>query len=162
MTRLGQDEYNLSYLVKSLGDFDPVYIIGDSNDAPVQSTVFVLNITKSLLMLKSKVDFSLISLLAHISASLFIRQIILQGYKIPSIYTPASAQFPNNRSAIQNSDFVDQAIFDLLVDGSVFECELRPNHREPLSVFIQSTGKKRLLLDLQYPNYYVKKVQGEF
>ena len=84
--------------------------------------MFVLNITKSLLMLKSKVDFGLISLLAHISASLFIRQIILQGYKIPSIYTPASAQFPNNRSAIQNSDFVDQAIFDLLVDGSVFEC----------------------------------------
>ena len=83
MTRLGQDEYNLSYLVKSLGDFDPVDIIGDSNDAPVQSIVFVLNITKSLLMLKSKVDFSLISLLVHISASLFIRQIILQGYKFP-------------------------------------------------------------------------------
>ena len=160
MTRLGQDEYNLSYLVKSLGDFDPVDIIGDSNDAPVQSIVFVLNITKSLLMLKSKVDFS--SLLAHISASLFIRQIILEGYKIPFIYTPAPAQFPNNRSVIQNSDFVDQAIFDLLVDGTVFECELCPNHREPLSVFIQSTGKKRLLLDLQYPNYYVKKVQGEF
>ena len=51
MTRLGQDEYNLSYLVKSLGDFDPVDVIGDSNDAPVQSIVFVLNITKSLLML---------------------------------------------------------------------------------------------------------------
>ena len=97
-----------------------------------------------------------------IGASLFIRQIILQGYKIPFIYTPAPAQFPNNRSAIQNSDFVDQAIFDLLVVGSVVECELCPNHREPLSVSIQSTGKKRLLLDLQYPNYYVKKVQGEF
>jgi len=94
MTRLGQDEYNLSYLVKSLGDFDPVDIIGDSNDAPVHSIVFVLNITKSLIMLKSKVDFSLISLLAHLSASLFIRQIILQGYKIPFIYTPAPAQFP--------------------------------------------------------------------
>ena len=113
-------------------------------------------------MLKSKVDLSLISLLAHIGSSLFIRQIVLQGYKIPFIYTPAPAQFPNNRSAIQNSDFVDQAIFDLLVVGSVVECKLCPNHREPLSVSIQSTGKKRLLLDLQYPNYYVKKVQGEF
>ena len=95
-------------------------------------------------MLKSKVDFSLISLLAHISASLFICQITLQGYKIPFIYTPALAQFANNRSAIQNSDFVDQAIFDLLVVGSVVECELFPSHREPLSVCIQSTGKKRL------------------
>ena len=62
-------------------------------------------------MLKSKVDLSLISLLAHIGASLFIRQIILQGYKIPFIYTPVPAQFPNNPSAIQNSDFVGQASY---------------------------------------------------
>ena len=106
MTRLGQDEYNLSYLVKSLGDFDPVDVIGDSNDAPVQSIVFVLNIWKRLLVLKVKGRLKLnIAFWEHIGASLFIRQIILQGYKIPFIYTPAPAQFPNNRSAIQNSDF---------------------------------------------------------
>ena len=67
----------------------------------------------------------------HIGASLFIRQIILQGYKIPFIYTPAPAQFPNNRSAIQNSDFVDQAIFHLLSDGSVVECECAPTVVNP-------------------------------
>ena len=33
-------------------------------------------------MLQSKEDLNLISLLAHIGTSLFIRQIILQGYKI--------------------------------------------------------------------------------
>ena len=42
----------------------------------------------------------------HIGASRFIRDTILDGYKIPFIYTPPSAHFSNNRSTIQYSDFV--------------------------------------------------------
>ena len=42
-----------------------------------------------------------------------------------SLFTPYP-QFSNDRSAIQSSDFVEQAIYDLLATGSVFECESAP------------------------------------
>ena len=93
----------------------------------------------------------------HIGASRFVRDIILDGYKIPFIFTPPSAQFSNNRSAIQYNDFVEQAISDLLAAGSVVDCECAPTVVNPLSVSIQSNGKKRLIFDLRYPNYFVMK-----
>ena len=44
------------------------------------------------------------------------------GHKIPFIYnpqlTPHAASFGNNRSAIQHSEFVEQAISDLLITAS--------------------------------------------
>ena len=46
----------------------------------------------------------------HIGASRFIRGTIVDGYKIPFIYTPVAASFGNNRSAIQHSEIVEQAI----------------------------------------------------
>ena len=98
----------------------------------------------------------------HIGASRFIRDTILDGYKILFIYTPPSAHFSNNRSAIQYSDFVGQAISDLLATGSVVECESAPTVVNPLSVAIQSNGKKRLILDLRHPNYFVMKSKVKF
>ncbi|PFX28542.1 hypothetical protein AWC38_SpisGene6737 [Stylophora pistillata] len=62
----------------------------------------------------------------HIGASRFIRDTIVFGYKIPFIYTPPAASFGNNRSAIQHSEFVEQALSDLLVAGSVVECGCAP------------------------------------
>ena len=70
--RLGQDEYDLTDLVKCLGDFDPV------------------DLNRNF---------------AALSASRFIRDTIVDGYTIPFIYTPLSAHFTNNRSAIVDSDF---------------------------------------------------------
>ena len=105
----------------------------------------------------------IIALLAHIGASLVIRQIILQGYKIPLFILQLQLSFLTIHLLFRIVILlIKLAIFDLLLVGSVVECELCPSHREPLSVSIQSTGKKRLLLDLQYPNYYVKRIQGEF
>ena len=45
----------------------------------------------------------------------FIHDTIVYGYKIPFIYTPPAVSFGNNRSAIQHSEFVEQAISDLLI-----------------------------------------------
>lgn len=59
----------------------------------------------------------------HIGASSFILDTILDGLKIPFIYTPPSPHFFTNRSTIQYSDFVEHAISDLLATGSVIECE---------------------------------------
>ena len=96
-----------------------------------------------------------ISFWEYIGASWFIRQTILEGYKIPFYFTPAPATFGNNKSSLQHADFVHKAITDLLAVGSVVECSSPPSVINPLSVSIQSNGKKRLILDLRYPNSFV-------
>ena len=48
-----------------------------------------------------------------------------------------------NRSAIVYSDFVAQAISDLLATGSVVECDSAPIVVNALSVSVQSNGKKK-------------------
>ena len=78
-----------------------------------------------------------VAFLEHIDASCFIRDTILDGYKIPCIYTPPSAYFSNNRSAFQHSDFVEEATSELLATGSLVECGSVPVVVNPLSV-IQS------------------------
>ena len=103
-----------------------------------------------------------ISFWEYIGASWFIRQTILEGYKIPFYFTPAPATFGNNKSSMQHADFVHKAITDLLAVGSVVECSSPPSVINPLSVSIQSNGKKRLILDLRYPNSFVKKFTIKF
>ena len=98
----------------------------------------------------------------HIGASSFILDTILDGLKIPFIYTPPSPHFFTNRSTIQYSDFVEHAISDLLTTGSVIECESAPTVVNPLSDSIQSNGKKRLILDLRHPNYFVMESKVKF
>ena len=66
------------------------------------------------------------------------------------IYTRPAANFGNNRSAIQNREFVEQAICDLL------------RQAQWLSVSIQAGGKKRLILVLRYPNQFLRKSKIEF
>ena len=85
----------------------------------------------------------------HIGPSRFILDTILYGYKIPCIYTPPAANFGNNRSAIQHRKFVEQAISDLLMAGSVVECGCAPTVVNPLSDSIQASGKKRLSYEIQ-------------
>ena len=48
-------------------------------------------------------------------------------------------------------------MFDLLIADSVVECGCGLTVVNPLSVSIQANGKKRLILDLRYPNQFVKK-----
>ena len=43
----------------------------------------------------------------HMGASRFIRDTIVDGNRIPFIYTPIVGSFGNNRSAIQHSEFVE-------------------------------------------------------
>ena len=70
-----------------------------------------------------------------------------------------------NRSAIVYSDFVAQAISDLLATGSVVECDSAPIVVNALSVSVQSNGKKkkkRLILYLRHPNYFVMESKVKF
>ena len=56
----------------------------------------------------------------------------------------------NNRSALRDSDFVESAIQVLLSVGSIVTCSCPPDVVNPLSVCVQSSGKKSLTLDLRH------------
>ena len=85
-----------------------------------------------------------------------------EGYKIPFYYTPTSVHLQNNNSALSYSDFVISAITELLKVGLVVECPFSPVVVNPLSVSVQSDGKKRLILDLRHVNFFVKKCKIKF
>ena len=53
------------------------------------------------------------------------------------------------------SDFVESAIKELLRVGSIVSCTCPPDVVNPLSVSVQSSCKKRLILDLRHVNFFV-------
>ena len=163
---MGQDEYPLPVSpVNSLGDCDPVDFFYQStsdpnfHDSPEICPDYQEDVQN--IAVKGRLRRN-ISFWEYIGASWFIRQTILEGYKIPFYFTPAPATFGNNKSSLQHADFVHKAITDLLAVGSVVECSSPPSVINPLSVSIQSNGKKRLILDLRYPNSFVKKFTIRF
>ena len=85
-----------------------------------------------------------------LSANSAILEIIDNGYKISFYKTPKRASFCNNQSALKNKNFVEESISELLKCGSIIEAEKPPEVINPLSVSINSSGKKRLILDLRY------------
>ena len=97
-----------------------------------------------------------------LSANSAILDIIDNGYKIPFFKTPKCAPFRNNQSALKNKDFIEESISELLKCGSVIEAEKPPEAINPLSVSINSSGKKCLILDLRYVNTHVYKDKIKF
>ena len=60
------------------------------------------------------------------------------------------AVFRNNRSSLAHAEFVEDTIRELVESGRVVEYDVPPLVVNPLSVSVQATGKKRLILDLRY------------
>ena len=88
----------------------------------------------------------------------FITECIREGYKIPFYLTPQTAEFMNNSSALRHS-----SILELLSSGRV--CRVSESYLRvinPLSVSVQSCGKKRLILDLRYVNQHIFKQRIKF
>lgn len=100
-----------------------------------------------------------------IEAPEFILNTIREGYKIPFMSEPSYSYRPNNRSAKLHSDFVSDAIHELLEGNRISEVPYRQDLHviSPLSVSVQPSGKKRLILDLRLVNQclYKKKVKFE-
>ena len=76
---------------------------------------------------------------------------------------PKIAHFNNNKYAITHSDFVSEAIQDLLKTNRVIEVDDLPHVVNPLSVTVRNSSKKRLILDLRYVNkpIYKKRIKFE-
>ena len=68
----------------------------------------------------------------------------------------------NNKSALSHSSFVDQAVTELVKSGTVEKCINEPKVVNPLTVSIQSNGKKRLILDLRLVNEYLEKTSVRY
>ena len=98
-----------------------------------------------------------VSYWTSIGASKFILDVTEFGYKIPFLDTPVPYIGKNNASAREHQSFVDDAITELLTLNCIEEINERPSIVNPLSVSVQSSGKKRLILDLRHVNKYVYK-----
>ena len=92
-----------------------------------------------------------------LGASGFILSVVRDGYKIPFVALPPPKVSSNNTSALNDSYFVSEAISDLLRTKCVEILDHQPAIVYPLSVSVQPSGKKRLILDLRHVNFYVFK-----
>ena len=90
-----------------------------------------------------------------IGASQFILDVIEHGYRIPFHSTPPVSFSSYYKSALAHPDFVNEAIFKFLVTNRIFGSEVLPHNVNPLSVSVQSSVKKRLILDLRFVNKHV-------
>ena len=84
--------------------------------------------------------------------------IISSGYKIPFIEEPPYAKFENDKSALDNSEFVNEALAGLVETGCALEVPFLPKVISPLS----KNNKKRIILDLRYVNKFIWKEKIKF
>jgi hypothetical protein len=105
-----------------------------------------------------------ISFWGKIGAPQYILSTIENGYKIPFQSEPSRLIQNNNRSAFIHGSFVNEAIYDLLADNRVSEVkDVDQLHNiNPLSVAVQPSRKKRLILDLRTINSYLKTYKFKF
>ena len=85
-----------------------------------------------------------------------VLNIIQKGCRLPFLGTPDTARFSNNKFAINNSKFVENSIKEMLATKTILERDHPPRIVNPLSVIlIDSSGKKRRILDLRYVNMHL-------
>ena len=82
--------------------------------------------------------------------------ILREGYALPFTKEPEPAFFNNNRSALNNREFVTMEILDLLSSGRIREVDISEVHTiKPLTV--ADTGEKlRQIVDLRHINQYLQ------
>ena len=76
---------------------------------------------------------------------------------MPLLQIPPSFVTTNNNSALQESEFAESGISKLLSLECITGVFAPPEVINPLSVSIQKSGKKRLILDLRHVNQYLFK-----
>ena len=77
----------------------------------------------------------------------------LKHLNVPSLKHPKS---------LKNKDFVEESNSELVKCGSIIEAEKPPEVINPVTVSINSSGEKRVILDLRYVNSHVYKDKIKF
>lgn len=86
-----------------------------------------------------------------------VLSVIKEGYKLPLHTIPESCGLRNNKSALDNNDFVTEALNDLLATQCISVVESQPWVVNPLTVSTRDDGKRRLVLDLRHVNPHLFK-----
>ena len=97
-----------------------------------------------------------------IQGSLYILDIVQSGFVMPFHQEPTSCFCLTPASALANVDFVCQAIDELVADGHVIEAAMQPHVCSPLSVVVNSAGKKRLVVNLPHVNKFLCKQRFKY
>ena len=97
-----------------------------------------------------------------IGTTQFILVVIDEGCRIPFYSTPPPSFSRYNKSALAHPSFVDEAISELLLTYRVFDRDVIPCNVNTLSVSIQSSAKKRLILNLRLINKHSWKTSVKF
>ena len=92
-----------------------------------------------------------------VKAPAFIIDCIQNGYKLPLFSEPPPHRLSNSASALKYKDFVSQAVAEHLRNGCIKKLESAPHVCSPLSVVVNTKGKKRLVINLHYLNQFLKK-----
>ena len=87
---------------------------------------------------------------------------IESGYVLPLISNPTPYFRPNQQSALDNADFVEQSVSDLLSNRCVKQIGTIPCICSPLSVVVSSSGKKRLVINLRHLNRFLWKQKFKY
>ena len=77
-----------------------------------------------------------------IGTNRYILDVIENGYKIPLFTTPKPVELRNNRSALENGEFVDQEIEKLLNKSCIEMFTSQPRVVNPLTVAGSKTKQK--------------------
>ncbi|XP_071129462.1 uncharacterized protein [Mytilus edulis] len=154
-----KDEYNCSidYLIEN--NTTKVSSISDSDN--LTNDYYEYEQGQAHIIVKDRLK-SHYSFWKNIGCYDYILDTILNGYKIPFYSTPPSICLKNNRSAIIHSEFVTEAIHDLLIRGLIEVCEFQPCVVNPLTVSASDGRKKRLILDLRHVNKHLWKSSVKF
>ncbi|XP_053401634.1 uncharacterized protein LOC128546105 [Mercenaria mercenaria] len=96
------------------------------------------------------------------SDSTFILNVVEKGYKLPFMSVPDSVVLKNNKTARENSCFVEQEIENLLLKGIVSEIDSIPYVVNPLTVAYNRNGKPRLVLDCRHINPFLHQFNVKF
>ena len=96
-----------------------------------------------------------------INANQYVLDVIENGYRLPFLTTPEGCFLKNNKSSLDNPEFVQEAIQDLLNSGSVVKTTEKPLVINPLTV-AKSKNKLRLVLDLRHVNLHLWKENIKF
>ena len=87
----------------------------------------------------------------HVSNN-YIIDTIENGYRLPLLAVPEDTFLKNNKSALDNSEFVTSEIQKLVQTGALLFVQDKPTVVNALTVATNASGKNRLVLDLRTIN----------
>lgn len=92
----------------------------------------------------------------------YILNVVKFGYRLEFEDLPDRVFLKNNKSALDNSGFVERSILQLLGKDLIRECPQAPFCVNPLTVSVPANKKPRLILDLRHVNFFILKRKIKF